>query len=134
MEVERANGRNSLGASILLVVHFPIALFLLVPILELAGRNARFSFLRLSTGFVLGIATLAATVAALLGWCLARSGGYSGPLLQQHMWGGIALAGLCWLCWLLRTRNRGSGFLYAATALLALVWSHGPDIAVDNFL
>src|SRR5437879_6627502 len=75
-----------------LVVHFPIALFLLVPILELAGLNQRFAYLRLSVGFVLGLAMLGATVAAILGWCLARSGGYSGPLVTQHMSGGISLA------------------------------------------
>lgn len=118
--IERSEWAQFIGRFHPLMVHFPIALFLLVPILELAGRNARFSFLRLSTGFVLGIATLTATVAALLGWCLARSGGYSGPLLQQHMWGGIALAGLCWLCWLLRTSEQGLGFLYAATVAVGV--------------
>ncbi|PYX63741.1 MAG: hypothetical protein DMG78_31320, partial [Acidobacteria bacterium] len=72
-----------------LVVHFPIALVLLVPILELVGRSARLSYLRLSTSFLLGLAALSATAAAVLGWCLGRSGGYSGPLVTQHMWGGI---------------------------------------------
>src|SRR5437879_5670695 len=82
-----------------LVVHFPIALILLVPILELAGINPRFSYLRASAAFVLGLATMGATVAAILGWSLARSGGYSGTLLTQHMWGGISLAAVCWMCW-----------------------------------
>jgi uncharacterized membrane protein len=108
---ERAEWAQFVGRFHPLVVHFPIALILLVPVLELAGRNSHFSYLRLSTGFVLGLATLGATVAAFLGWCLARSGGYSGTLLQQHMWGGISLAAVCWLCWLLyaRTGERGGG-------------------------
>jgi uncharacterized membrane protein len=89
-----------------LTVHFPIALILLVPVLELAGRSERFSYLRLSSGFVLGLASITATVAAFLGWCLARSGSYSGALVTQHMWGGIALAAVCWLCWIVHGRMR----------------------------
>ena len=68
---ERAEWAQFIGRFHPLAVHFPIALILLVPILELAGRNNRFSYLRLSVGFVLGLATLSATVAAILGWCLA---------------------------------------------------------------
>jgi uncharacterized membrane protein len=127
---ERAEWAQFIGRFHPLAVHFPIALILLVPVLELAGRNARFSYLRLSVGFVLGFATLAATFAAILGWCLARSGGYSGTLLTQHMWGGISLAAVCWLCWLLyaRTSERGLGlgFIYAtalATGIGLVAWT-----------
>jgi uncharacterized membrane protein len=101
---ERAEWLQFIGRFHPLAIHFPIALVLLVPILDLAGRNPRFSYLRLSSGFVLGLATVAATAAALLGWCLGRSGAYSGTLVTQHMWGGILLALTCWLSWLLRTR------------------------------
>ena len=102
---ERAEWAQFIGRFHPLAVHFPIALILLVPILELAGLNQRFSYLRLSADFVLGLAMLGATLAASLGWCLARSGGYSGSLLTQHMWGGISLAALCWACWMLRART-----------------------------
>ncbi len=121
---ERAEWAQFIGRFHPLAVHFPIALILLVPLLELAGKNNRFSYLRLSIGFVLGLATLSATFAAILGWCLARTGGYSGPLMTQHMWGGISLAAVCWLCWLLYARRGerrggfGLGILYA-TALAA---------------
>lgn len=91
-----------IGRFHLLIIHFPIALILLVPVLEIAGRFERFSFLHLSSGFVLGLATMAAIVAAFLGWCLARTGGYSGSLVTQHMWGGISLTFICWVCWVLR--------------------------------
>jgi uncharacterized membrane protein len=117
---ERAKWAQFIGRFHPLAVHFPIALFLLVPILELAGRNSHFSHLRLSAGFVLGLATVGAIVAAMLGWCLARSGGYSGPILTQHMWGGISLAAVCWLCWMLSaSANRPGGGLLYATALAA---------------
>jgi uncharacterized membrane protein len=101
---ERAEWMQFIGRFHPLAVHFPIALVLLVPIVELAGRSSRLSYLRLSTSFLLGLATLSATAAAVLGWCLARSGGYSGPLVTQHMWGGILLTFTCWLCWALRER------------------------------
>src|ERR1700751_279644 len=78
---ERADWLQFIGRFHPLLVHFPIALFLLVPILEIAGRGARFAYLRLSASFVLTLAMLAATTAAMLGWCLARSGGYSGRLI-----------------------------------------------------
>jgi uncharacterized membrane protein len=117
---ERAKWAQFIGRFHPLTVHFPIALFMLVPILELAGRNSRFSYLRLSAGFVLGLATIGAIVAATLGWCLARSGGYSGPILTQHMWGGISLAAVCWLCWMLRVSgDRPSRGIVYPIALMA---------------
>ena len=115
---ERANWVQFIGRFHPLLVHFPIALFLLVPILEIVGRSARFDYLRLSVNFVLGLAMLGATTAAILGWCLARSGGYSGRLITQHMWGGVVLSIVCWVCWLLRTRLREFGDTY--TIALAL--------------
>jgi uncharacterized membrane protein len=125
---ERAEWAQFIGRFHLLAVHFPIALILLVPILELAGLDGRLSYLRLSAGFVLALATLGATVAAILGWCLGRSGGYSGPLLTQHMWGGISLAAICWVCWMLRahTGERGFGLIYAialATGVGLVAWT-----------
>jgi uncharacterized membrane protein len=127
---ERAEWAQFIGRFHPLAVHFPIALILLVPILELAGLSYGFSYLRPSAGFVLGLATLSATVAAILGWCLGRSGGYSGPLLTQHMWGGILLAAICWVCWILRARTGewglSLGFIYGTalvTAVCLVAWT-----------
>lgn len=103
---ERGEWVQFIGRFHPLLVHFPIALFLLVPILEIAGRSARLAYLRLSVTFVLTLATVAAATAAILGWCLARTAGYSGRLITQHMWGGVALALVCWTCWLIRARVR----------------------------
>src|SRR5215469_8417921 len=110
---ERAEWVQFVGRFHPLLVHFPIALFLLVPILELVGRSARFEYLRLSVNFILVLATLGATTAAILGWCLGRSGGYSGSLITQHMWGGLSLSIICWVCWLLRTQLGELGVSYA---------------------
>lgn len=110
---ERAEWMQFVGRFHPLVIHFPIALFLLVPIFELVGRIPRFSYLHLTADFVLALATLAAIAAAFLGWCLGRSGGYSGVLITQHMWGGALLSFVCWLCWLLRTQLRKFAMTYA---------------------
>src|SRR5579864_9660627 len=118
---ERAEWMQFIGRFHPLVVHFPIALVLLVPILELAGRSARLSYLRLSTSFLLGLATLSATAAAILGWCLGRSGGYSGPLVTQHLWGGILLTFTCWLCWLLWARLSQPETLFRIPLAMAVV-------------
>ncbi len=78
-----------------LIVHLPIGLLVLVPILELAGAFGRGIELRSTAGFVLGLATAGVIAAALDGWLLAWSGGYGGPLVTRHMWSGVALAALC---------------------------------------
>ncbi len=117
---ERAEWMQFIGRFHPLLIHFPIALFLLVPILEIIGRSARFAYLRLSVHFVLALATLGATTAAIVGWCLGRSGGYSGKLITQHMWGGILLSIICWLCWWLRTQLRELSVTYPIALALGV--------------
>src|SRR6267378_1408579 len=119
---ERAQLLQFVGRFHLLAVHLPIALLVLVPVMELAGRSRYFPYLLPSADFILGVATCGAIVAGALGWCLARSGGYSGPLVTQHMWGGVSVAIAAWLCWLFRARSSESHVdpVYAI-ALLATV-------------
>ena len=116
---ERAQLLQFLGRFHPLSVHLPIALLILVPLLELAGRSRHFPYLLPAADFLLGIATCGAIMAAVLGWCLARSGGYSGPLMTQHMWGGVCVAAAAWLCWVLRARTGTTGpkRLYVTTLL-----------------
>jgi hypothetical protein len=120
---ERATWAQFIGRFHLLAVHLPIALIVLVPVLELIGRNRRYPYLRASAPFVLLLAFVGAIVSSILGWCLARSGGYSGPLVTQHMWGAASLVTLCWLCCVVRGRAGRYETLYpvALTASLALV-------------
>jgi mono/diheme cytochrome c family protein len=121
--LERAAWRQFVGRFHLLTVHFPIALLLLVPVLELAGRNGRLPHLRASVDFVLALATMSSLAAATLGWCLARSGGYSGRLVTQHMWGGVSVAAACWMCWMLCGQFRGPrlDLVYALGLLTTVV-------------
>lgn len=78
-----------------ILVHVPIGLLVLVPVLELAGAFGRREDLRSAAGFVLNFAAAGALIAALDGWLLAQHGGYSGPLVIRHMWSGVELAALC---------------------------------------
>ena len=106
-----------------IAVHLPIALILLVPVLELVGRTQQFSYLQASVPFVLGVALLTALAASLLGWCLARNGGYSGPLVTQHLWGGFFVVVISSLCLGLCGREGRAARLYpiALAASIGLV-------------
>ena len=99
---QRAAWAQFIGRFHPLAVHLPIALIVLVPILELIGKRQQFSHLRQAVPFVLTLALAGAVVAAFLGWCLGRNGGFTGPLVTQHMWSAAALLALCWTCWLAR--------------------------------
>jgi uncharacterized membrane protein len=131
--LERTKWAQFVGRFHLLTVHFPIALILLIPVLELAGRKGRLPHLSASVDFILALATLSSLVAVALGWCLARSGGYSGRLVTQHMWGGISVAASCWLCWMLRGYLAGARFdlIYTLWLLARIVdgVSRRPTIA-----
>ena len=123
---ERATWAQFIGRFHPLVVHLPIALILLVPVMELVGRDQRFPYLRASAPFVLVLALISGIVASLLGWCLGRSGGFSGPLVTQHMWGGASLITLCWLCWVMRGRGGRLEVVYwiaLGAAVGAVAWT-----------
>jgi len=116
---ERAPLAQFFGRFHPLLVHIPIALLLLVPLLEIAGKFSRWSPLRASVGFVLGAATAGAFVVAAFGWLLAWSGGYSGPIVSQHYYGGIFLCVACLACFLIRGRL-GPGLLYGMVLMITI--------------
>jgi len=102
--IERSPLLQFVGRFHPLSVHFPIAVLLLVPLFEILARKRNSSWFLASIDFLLGLATVGAIAAAILGWCLARGGGYSGQLVQQHMWGGVLVAFSAGACWLQRLR------------------------------
>src|SRR5580765_6292890 len=123
---ERATWAQFIGRFHPLVVHLPIALVLLVPVMEVVGRDPRFPYLRASAPFVLVLAVLSGIVASILGWCLARSGGFSGPLVTQHMWGGATLITLGLLCSVARGRSGRLRVIYPialSAAVGAVAWT-----------
>src|SRR5689334_18206775 len=113
-----------------LVVHFPIALVLLAAALECAGFFRGTKHLQASAGFVLALAAVSAVAAILLGWLLARSGGYDGALVTRHMWGGVLLAALLLLCYAARGWNSKiyAAGLFASLCLMAWTSDQGGKI------
>ena len=118
---ERAELAQFLGRLHPLIVHIPIALLLLLPLLEGAGLFQE--HFRQAAGFVLALSTAAAITAAGFGWLLAWSGGFEGSLVTRHMWGGVSLAAASVACWGLYGWRRGA-YLAALLATIGLmIWT-----------
>jgi mono/diheme cytochrome c family protein len=117
---QRSDWAQFIGGFHLLTIHFPIVLILLVPVLEIATRSRRFQYLQPAVEPLLALAFFSAIASAILGWFLARSGGSTGPLVVQHMWGGFFVSVFCWLCWMFRGRFAGPRFDIAYLSGLAV--------------
>lgn len=108
------------------LLHVPIGLIVLVPILEIAGR--RRPALREAAGFVLRLALALALPTLALGYMLAYGSGDTGSTLARHMWGAISLCIALMLCTLLRPAwtEGQQPRIYPALltgALAALLWT-----------
>src|SRR5580658_9265483 len=106
-----------------LVVHLPIAFFLLVLLLECAGWVRRCNHVREWAEFVLTLAAISAVLAVFLGWLLAWSGGYEGKLVTSHMWGGFSLAAAVLLCFVVRGWDKRVYGAALFATLVLLVWT-----------
>jgi uncharacterized membrane protein len=118
---ERAELAQFVGRFHPLIVHFPIALLLLLVVLECAGFVQE--HLRRAAGFVLTLATVAAITAAGFGWLLAWSGGYEGSLVMRHMWGGVSLAAATLACWGLHGWKRNAYALALLATIGLMIWT-----------
>ena len=121
-----ADWQQFLGRFHPLVVHLPIGLLVLVPLLEVAGafRPA----LREAAGFVLALAFASCLFALSLGFLLAYGSGASGTGVTRHLWGGIVLTIVVLICLFARPQwsAQGAGYVYPALLacmLIALVWT-----------
>jgi uncharacterized membrane protein/mono/diheme cytochrome c family protein len=99
-----------------LVVHLPVGLLVLIPLMEIAGafRPA----LREAAGFVLGLAFASCLLALTLGFLLAYGSGTAGPGVTRHMSGGIALTIGMLLCLLARPWWSSGAVAHVYPALL----------------
>lgn len=135
---EHANWLQFLGRFHPVLLHLPIGLIVLVPVLEITG--ARRPALREAADFVLRAALVLALPTLALGYMLAYGAGDTGTTVSRHMWGAIALCIGLMLCLLARVPwvAREQAFVYPALltlTLLALVWTgheggsitHGSD-------
>jgi len=83
-----------------LLVHLPIGMLVLLPLLEIAGTAN--PALREAAGFVLRIALVFCTMALTLGIVLAYGSGVAGTTVTLHMWSGILLLIGLLLCFTVR--------------------------------
>jgi len=106
------------------VVHLPIGLILLLPVLEIAGRF-RPALLE-AAAFVLSLSLLSCVLALTLGYLLAYGGGEGGAGVARHMWGGIALTIGVGGCALVRSASGGLRGVYPwllGSVLVLLAWT-----------
>ena len=122
--IERNTTAQFFGRLHPLFLHIPIALLVLVPVLEILGSKYKRAHLTQTTEFVLGIATVATCITSIDGWLLAWSGGYSGTTVSRHLLAGTLLTGLCICAFFLRKINTGIIYKIVITlCLLDLVWT-----------
>ncbi len=75
-----------------LMVHFPVGLLVVAFVLEMLSLRGSREGLRDGIYAMVAIGAATAVLSCLLGWLLARAGGYTASTLQYHKWSGIATA------------------------------------------
>ncbi len=80
---------QSIGRLHVLVLHFPIAMLMLVPVMEIAGLIKRWRHLREAVPQVLILCSVFSVITCNLGLLLAAGEAMEGSLLQSHMLAGI---------------------------------------------
>ncbi|MBS1804257.1 MAG: hypothetical protein JST28_12890 [Acidobacteria bacterium] len=120
------------------LLHLPIGLIVLVPVLEVAG--ARRPALREAADFVLRASLALALPTFALGYMLAYGAGDTGTTVSRHMWGAVVLCIGLMLCIVMRplrvSREQTTAYpALLSASLLALIWTghqggsitHGSD-------
>nr|WP_268820206.1 DUF1592 domain-containing protein [Paraglaciecola sp. G1-23] len=81
-----------------LVLHFPVTLLLLAPILSLASKFSQFKQLSAAVKPIWWLGALSAVVTVTMGLLLASNEGYAYTEVQQHMVAGVSVALLALYC------------------------------------
>lgn len=106
-----------LGAMHPAAVHFPIALFLVAAILEIAALTLRRPVLTQGTRVIIALAALSSLASVALGWFAMGLPGKEDATHTYHRWLGTSIAALGLLCWWakehwVRRPERGRELLY----------------------
>ena len=121
---ERASIAQFVGRFHPVLVHLPIGLLLLVPVLEIGGLLHVWRHLQKTAGFVLALATIGAIFSTAVGWLLAWSGGYEGETIMNHLWGGVWLSAACIvLTWFRHGYMAGEGYLFIRLGYMPLLFA-----------
>jgi YHS domain-containing protein/mono/diheme cytochrome c family protein len=109
----------------------PIGLIVLLALLELFARTAKFQHANANSGLILALAVPAAVVTVICGWLLSQAGGYQDKLLQYHKWTGIGTATACALAGLLYWLNLKRAYrvcLFSTFGLLVVAGHYGGSL------
>ena len=106
-----------LGAMHPAAVHFPIALFLVAAILEIAALTLRRPVLTQGTRVIIALAAFSCLAAVALGWFAMGLPGKEDATHTYHRWLGTSIAALGLLCWWakehwVRKPERGRELIY----------------------
>ena len=106
-----------LGAMHPAAVHFPIALFLVAALLEIAALTLRRPVLTQGTRVIIALAAISSVAAVLLGWFAMGLPGKDDVTHAYHRWLGTSIAALGLLRWWakehwVRRPGRGRALLY----------------------
>ena len=80
-----------------LILHFPIAMLVLVGLMQVFRKEFESESFTKIQSFILLFSVLSASLAALMGFFLAQEDGYSGDLLWWHKWTGVGVSVLSYL-------------------------------------
>jgi len=114
-----------------LLVHLPIGLIVLLALLELFARTAKFRQANANSGLILALAVPAAIATVICGWLLSQAGGYQDKLLQYHKWTGIGTATVCALAGLLYRLDLKRAYrvcLFSTVGLLVVAGHYGGSL------
>jgi len=107
-----------------LIVHFPIALVLFIPVLEIAGFFKADLNTRPVVDILIKVALLASIAAPLLGWSLAWGDGFSGDMVTAHMWAGVLVPLSCGVMLLAHKSNQMfMYFIMMVVSVLLVSWT-----------
>ncbi|MBL9151334.1 MAG: hypothetical protein JNK37_02560 [Verrucomicrobiales bacterium] len=111
-----------------LVVHVPIGLLLIVPILEVLGRWPGRGHLRESVPVLLWLTALSTIGATVVGYLLMEGEQISSPLMDKHLWTGLGFGVLVFATLALRLQGQVIlylGCLGLSVAVLSLAGHYG---------
>ena len=104
-----------------LIVHFPIALILFIPVFEIVGRFNTNLNIKPSVEIIIKVALLASIIAPFFGWALAWGDGFSGEMVTSHMWAGALVPLACGILLLTHQKNWGLIYTLMLTITIGLV-------------
>lgn len=111
----------------ILMVHLPIGLLFIVPLMEIVGWTRWGAKVREGVPFVLWIAVLTAALASFLGYLMMSAEDIAGRWMTLHMWTGLTVGVFAVLALVFKLAKIGP--LYALTLLAAI----GATAAAGHF-